>query len=93
MDSELLGERNLFPWTDFTKPKPVIEMLYEWHSPVLTGNKPSECPLLTQLLWKLVTLVQSIKTKHMQNLSLKSWPYQTAAVDALTFSSTVITLK
>lgn len=67
--------------------------VYEQHPPVQAGNMPSESPLLPQFLWKLVKLVQSIKTKHMQNLSLKNWPYQTAAVDALTFSSIVITMK
>lgn len=75
LHSELLEERNLFPWTDFTKPKQIMAALYE-HSPVQAGNMPSESPLLPQLLWKLVKLVQSIKNKHMQNLSLKNWPYQ-----------------
>lgn len=70
-----------------------MEVLYEQHSPVQAASMPSESPLLAQFLWKLVKLVQSIKTKHMQNLSLKNWPYQAAAVDALTFSSIVITMK
>lgn len=67
--------RNLFPWTVFRKPKPIMEGLHEQHSPVQAGNMPSESPLLPQLLWKLVKLVQSTKTKCMQNLSLKNWPY------------------